>query len=106
MATIPSSADFLVQFPEFEGAPTALVSAKLADAAGRTDEEVWGGLWSQGVMYRAADLLAKSPHGRKMMLVSNNGKSIYHEDLQAMIRRVTSGFRVVGEPPLTLWDEE
>ena len=96
MATPPTSAAFKAAFPEFNGAPDPLVSAKIADAAGRTGD-VWGDLWLQGVMYRTADLLAKSPFGRGMRLVLDSGKSVYWDDLQKMVRRVAaaSGTRVL-----------
>ena len=90
---VPTAAEFLVQFPEFLGAPEALVDAKLAFAGERTDAAVWGTLHTQGVMQRAADLLAKSPFAREMRLVVD-GKSVYEDDLKAMIRRVAVGVRV------------
>ena len=94
MATAPTPAAFLVQFPEFTGADTVLISAKIADAVRRTDETVWGSNWVMGVMYRAAHLLAMSPMGRKMRLATDEGQSVYKQELDTLVRRVSSGFRV------------
>lgn len=94
--TPPTAAEFKAVFPEFLGAPDLLVTAKISDAVGRTSEEVWGALWTQGVMYRAADLLAKSPFGRSMRLVNKDNTTAYSADLRTMVRRVAaaSGLRV------------
>jgi len=94
MAAIPTPAEFLVAFPEFTGAAETLIQSKLDQAVQRTDAEVWGELFTQGVLYRAADLLAKSPTGRAMKISDNGGKTLYWDDLQTMKKRVASGFRV------------
>ena len=90
MASPPTPAEFVARFPEFTGAPTDLVQAKIDDAVQRTDAGVWGDLWLQGVVYRTADLLAKSPFGRTMKMVAD-GRSVYWDDLQTMVRRVAAG---------------
>lgn len=95
MATPPTVAEFLVAFPEFTGAPEPLIQAKLDMAVLRTSDTVWGALYAVGVMTRTADLLAKSPHGRKMRMVEKDGTTAYTEDLRTMVRRVAIGGRVV-----------
>ncbi len=70
MAVAPSSAAFLVRFPEFTGAPTALVDAVLADAAARIRSKVFNSaaLVEQAVMLQAAVLLLLHPDARQMRL--------------------------------------
>lgn len=94
MASAPTPAEFIAEFPEFVGAPTPLVQAKINNAVERTSTTRWGTLWRQGVMYRTADLLAKSPFGRKMKLVNKDGTTAYTADLKTMVRRVAIGGRV------------
>lgn len=96
---VPSVAAFKAAYPAFGNAPDALVQAKLDEAALRTSTAAWGtgDLHTMGVSLRAADLLAKTPEGRRMRLVQNDGKSIFHDDLRALVRRVAMGLgRVTG----------
>jgi hypothetical protein len=95
MATPPTPAEFQEEFLEFAGAPSDLVQAKINDAVRRTSERAWGSDWRMGVMYRTADLLAKSPFGRKLRLVNKDGTTAYTADLRTMVRRVALGGRVV-----------
>ena len=87
----PSVADFKNAYPAFTHAPPDLVQAKLDEAAARTSIASWGDLHTMGVSLRAADLLAKTPEGRRMRLVSADGKSIFHDDLQTLVKRVAVG---------------
>ena len=91
MAATPTVAEFKAEYPTFANAPDALVQSRLDQAAARTNATVWGEQYAMGVMLRAADLLAKTPEGRRMRLVQNDGKSIYHEDLRTLVRRVSVG---------------
>lgn len=87
--SIPSAAAFLGVYPEFDGADEALINAKLALAAARTDARAFGSKYEAGVMLLAADLLAKSPEGRRSRLMMDESRSIYDEDLKTM-RRVAA----------------
>lgn len=95
MATPPTVAEFLADYPEFTGCPETLIQKRLDLAVLRTDATVWGSAYQAGVKLRAADLLAKTPEGKAMRLMLDSGKSIFWDDLQGMIRRVAAcGFRV------------
>lgn len=87
----PTVAEFLVDYPTFTNAPTALIQSRLDQAALRTNATVWEDKYAMGVMLRAADLLAKTPEGRRMRLVQADGKSIYWDDLQTLVRLVAVG---------------
>lgn len=91
MASTPTTAQLVEIYPEFSQAPAGLLQAKLDEAAARTNAAVWGDKYAQGVLLRAADLLAKTPQGRRLRLVSANGRSIYWEDLRTMVRAVAVG---------------
>lgn len=95
MATAPTPAEFIAAYPEFTGASEALIQEKLDDAALRTGVVAWGDRWAMGVKLRAADLLAKSPHGRKLRLVNSDGTTAYTEDLRTLVRMVALGARVL-----------
>jgi len=95
VASSPTASEFLAEYPEFVGAGDALVSAKIANAVARTNETTWGTNWRMGVMLRTADLLAKSPYGRKMKMVLEDGKTAYWPDLRALMTRVAAGTRAV-----------
>lgn len=87
----PTSSDLLARFPEFGGADTDLIDAAIADAVQRTNATAWGDLYTQGVLYMAAESLALSPYGRKMRLVSNEGETVYSRPLRTMKKRVSVG---------------
>lgn len=90
MATL---AEFKASFPEFRSAPDALVTLKMTDAAESTSVAVWGATYDKGIYYRTADLLAKSPFGRKMGLVNKDGTTAYSADLRRLEELVTVGYR-------------
>lgn len=91
--TIPSLAEFRSEFPEFANASDPLVQAKLDDATDRTSASAWGTgrKRRQGIMLRTADLLAKSPFGRKLRMVMKDGSTPYTEDLRRMVRVAAAG---------------
>lgn len=91
-----TAAEFKVEFPEFSGAPDALVTAKLADATARLNPDVWGDRLSMGIKYMAARMLARAPNARAMKLVDKDGNTIYDEEYRTLMLSVSSGFRVVG----------
>lgn len=65
---IPNIAQFRAEFPELALAPDALIQRKLDAAATRCRAQTWGRLQEQGVLYLAADLLARSPEARRMRM--------------------------------------
>lgn len=96
MASIPSTSDFLASYPEFAAAPPAQLAAKLADAAARTNADVYqtGALATQAVMLRAAILLVKSPDGRAMRLENPEIVTAWDRELKQMQRAACIGLRV------------
>lgn len=96
---------FLASFPEFNDAPAALISAKLAEAALMCPDTVWGqgtaspgggggSLTQRGTFLHCARFLALSPYARKMQLASKDGRTIYDGEIRTLQLTVTSGFRV------------
>ena len=98
MATAPAVADFLDNYPEFAQATTTLVTAKLADAAARTNADVFQStaLATQAVMLRAAVLLLRSPYGLKMRQNNPDQVYVWEYELKALQRSATQGVRVFG----------
>lgn len=93
-----SRVEFLERFPEFSGADTVLVDARLAEAYRRTPEAIWGELRDDGASYLAAHLLALSPFAQELKLVSADRRTLYGDERKAMEGIVASGFRVTGAP--------
>ena len=96
MATAVDNATFLVSYPEFAGAPTALLTAKLAQAARRTNADVYQTttLAADAVMLQAAILLLHSPQGRKMRADAPEQFVVWEYELQKAQRSATIGLRV------------
>lgn len=92
-----TAAQFKAEFAEFEGAPNALVQAKLDLALRRTPADVWGDQQDDGIKYLAAHLLALSPKGRELKLIVNrDGETTYGNQRREMENIVSCGFRVTG----------
>ena len=92
---------FLVGFPEFRQAPSALIAKKLADAQLQVDSAIWGEKTDTGVELLTAHLLAMSPFGQNVRMTipgTRNGRTepttTYWTFFSKMMRQVTSGFRV------------
>jgi hypothetical protein len=98
MASVPTVAAFLENYPEFAQATTALVTAKLTDAAARTNADIFQStaLATQAVMLRAAVLLLRSPYGLKMRQNNPDQAYTWEYELKALQRSATQGIRVFG----------
>ncbi len=96
MAVAPSNSDFLVRYPEFAGAPSALVTARLAEAARSTNSTVFQSaeLCTDAVMLLGAILLLRSPAGRKMRTESPEQYLTWEYELRKLQRSATIGLRV------------
>lgn len=80
-----TAAEFLVGFPEFSAAGTPLVEAKLADADATTSVDAFApAVRDRRVALVAARLLALSPFGRDMKLVSDDGATVYDDTIRRM----------------------
>lgn len=98
MATAPSNATFIAEYPEFSGAPAALVTRKLAQAARRTNADVYQStdLATDAVMFSAAILLLRSPYGMKMRSEDPEQFLTWEYELKKLQRAATIGLRVFG----------
>lgn len=94
--TPPANSVFLVDYPEFDKAPAALITTKLAQAGRRTNEEVFAdsATAQDALMLRAAILLYKSPYARKAKLVSDEQAFVWAQELYELQRGATMGLRV------------
>jgi hypothetical protein len=91
---VPTSATFKAQYPEFGALDDSVCDAFLADAAQDFDSALFPGRdGTMGVMAQAAHLLALSPAGRPMELVSKSGSTVYGDRVAALKRRKTMGMR-------------
>jgi hypothetical protein len=90
------NAAFLESYPEFAGASAALVTAKLREAAERTNSTIYqtAPLTAQAVMLRAAILLLRSPYGLKMRANNPDQSLTWEYELRNLQRSGTIGIRV------------
>jgi len=88
---------FRQRFPEFDKAPDTLVEAKLEEGKRSCRTKAWGdgAEREDGVFFTAARLLALSPQGRSLRLVSEDGSTIYDETLRRLQRAMSYGFRLI-----------
>ena len=86
----------MVRYPEFAGAPEALLTARLAEAARRTNADVFQSedLATDAVMLAGAILLLRSPAGRKMRTESPEQFLTWEYELRKLQRSATIGLRV------------
>ena len=94
-----TSSEFIVLFPEFSSAPTALIESRIAWAEARTTVEIWGELREQGVGFLTAHYLALAPGGKAMGKGENAGETMYLEQRRFLEGVVSSGWRVVSSCP-------
>ena len=87
-----TAADFVTKFPEFGTINTEspdLVQRALDDAAGQLSSKVWGHLYTQGVYYLAAHLLATGPFGEFARLQDAEPKQNgYWQAYRMLLRRL------------------
>jgi hypothetical protein len=92
-------AEFLESQPEFTGAEDTLIQAKIDEATRRRRSEVWGDLQEDGIRLLTCRLLALSPYGRAMKMVSKDGTTVYDEENTRLCRVVAVGHgRLAGTP--------
>ena len=85
---------FLVRFPEFENTPTKLVQMALAEAKSELNHKIWGELYETGLIFLAADKLARSPMGEPVRLQGENNKTTYGLEFERLCRTISMGARV------------
>jgi hypothetical protein len=83
-----TTADFIVAFPEFSKAPTAMLTAQLAFAEA-TVSDSWAEARRDFIVYLTlADTLACSPWGRDAQLIAADAKtSTYRLRLWGLMKR-------------------
>lgn len=96
MADAPLRSTFLAAYPEFEGAATSLIDLKLAEAARRTNADIFqtAELAQDAVMLRAAVLLLTSPFGFKLRSANPDQAFAWEWQLRQLQRSATMGLRV------------
>lgn len=71
-------ASFIAAFPEFDQIDQTYIETKIGEASAMLDVLAFGDvLHNIAVLYRTAHLLAISPYGKQMQLVSDDGKTTY-----------------------------
>lgn len=95
-----SFADFIAQFPEFDGCTEAFVQRFLDDAETRINRAVWDASSTKpkgdiGQKYLAAHLIALSPFGQQARLASESGATTYQAHYAALKREVALGVCVI-----------
>lgn len=92
--TPPSAAVFVAKYPEFAALSSDVCDLYLAEAAQEFDSVLFAGAkGTAACMAQAAHLLALSPYGRDMQLVSKEGSTVYEGRVKAAKIRATCGYR-------------
>jgi len=91
-------AEFKALFPEFSRAEDPLVQTRITWAEQRTDEEVWGEKYDQGVALLTAHYLALLPEAKDLRKGEKPGETMYERERMKVARVVASGFRLAGLP--------
>jgi len=92
-----TAASFKVRFPEFTDTDDSLITSHIAGATLRFSAEVWGDLLDEGIMYKTADMLARSPHGNNSRLagaVGGRQVTTYETEYNQLLAMVTAGYRI------------
>lgn len=90
-----TAAALKVSYPEFVRTDTALIDAKLAEAALSCDPLVWGSRTDEAIMLTAAHLLAISPWGQQAKLSARDGSSVYQKRLEDITPQVAHGYGLI-----------
>ena len=94
-----TAAEFKVLFPEFAGAPDALVTPRLAWAEERTPSGIWGDKQEQGIAWMVAHWLCLLPGSEDMRKGERPGETLYGRERARLNKIVSSGYRTAGESP-------
>lgn len=86
---------FRARFPEFQNVSNALITEALTAALAFVDADQWGVKRAEGVLYRAAHLLACSPWGNAARLVSKDGTSTYQLQYKQLVREIGIGMMAI-----------
>lgn len=89
-----SEAQFLIRFPEFEGAPAGLIDEVIAEATRRVDPDQYLETTDDAIKYLAAHKLAISPYGQQARL-STDGSSTYKVEFDELRSEAAIGVRVI-----------
>lgn len=92
-------AQFKAKFPEFNGAPDALVQSRLDESYETCPANVWGARQDQGASWLAAHLMSRLPQARRMRI--DGADDLYHARYRQLQRSVAGGFRTVYQPRST-----
>lgn len=90
-----SAAQLKARFPEFAKTEDSHVTEAIADAAARTDVNVWGDRYDVAVRQLAAHLLAISPWGQQAKLSAKDGSSTYLVEYERMVQEVAHGYGLI-----------
>lgn len=90
MATVSS---FKAQFPEFANTDNDLVQSAIDGAALQVNATTWGNKRELGILFLAADSLARSPFGEPARLSDQVKETIYYRNFLRLRSQVTIGFR-------------
>ena len=85
---------FFTRFPEFIGTDPHLMEDVLSEARSELNREAWEELYLTGMMFLAADKLARSPMGEAVRLEGESNKTTYGLEFERLCRLVAMGARV------------
>jgi hypothetical protein len=93
MAVTPAS--LIARHPEFQDVTNALLLLAIADAVAMVDTTVIpAGVLDRVTTLVTCDSLARSPHGLPLGLVRLDGRTIYQDELDVLVRTHGRAYRL------------
>ena len=86
---------FLIRYPEFSNAATALIDEHIAAAIAALDTEAFGARLDDAVMLKAAQSLALRHEGMDLRLEQDSEKTIYDKQLDDICYAAGASWRMV-----------
>ncbi len=93
--SVPSRDGFFARFPQFGKTPVSLIDQVLAEAAERTNEDIYDSATQLEAVYlQAAVKLSTIPDARTLQLVNEDHAKVWRRELFRLQRAATQGIRV------------
>lgn len=91
-----TAASLKARHPEFASQSDATVESYIAQAEAGHDATVWGDLYDSGVDFKACDLMARQPFGRKLRLDKKETETTYEKEWNRLRNQVGAAYRMLS----------
>lgn len=92
---MPTLSDFRARFPEFAKTSDALIQSQMDGAALECNEDSYGNLYSEAVLYLTAHRIASSPYGQTSRSKDAGKTTTYQINFERIQALTDVGLRVL-----------